>query len=88
MSSTSKHAERLFGDPDYLVRVATADLEAHQILRDERLAPLPSSIADARSDAWRCFLGNELHDPCFSGGAAFVLCPLGTPDSHAASGCG
>jgi hypothetical protein len=40
-----------------------------------------SSIADARPDAWRCFLGNEIHDPCFSGGAGFVLCPYGTPDS-------
>jgi DNA-binding Lrp family transcriptional regulator len=36
-----RHAERLFGDPDYLVRVATADLEAYQALRDERLASLP-----------------------------------------------
>jgi DNA-binding Lrp family transcriptional regulator len=36
-----RHAERLFGDPDYLVRVATADLDAYQALRDERLATLP-----------------------------------------------
>ncbi|WP_073259955.1 Lrp/AsnC family transcriptional regulator [Cryptosporangium aurantiacum] len=36
-----RHAERLFGDPDYLVRVATADLPAYQRLRDERLATLP-----------------------------------------------
>jgi DNA-binding Lrp family transcriptional regulator len=36
-----RHAERLFGEPDYLVRVATADLEAYQILRDEKLATLP-----------------------------------------------
>jgi DNA-binding Lrp family transcriptional regulator len=36
-----RHAERLFGDPDYLVRVATADLGAYQSLRDERLATLP-----------------------------------------------
>src|SRR5262245_35189098 len=35
------HAERLFGDPDYLVRVATADLAAYQTLRDEKLATLP-----------------------------------------------
>ena len=42
-----------------------------------------SSIADARSDAWRCFLGkNEIVDPCFSGGESAVLCPDGTPDSH------
>jgi DNA-binding Lrp family transcriptional regulator len=36
-----RHAERLFGDPDYLIRVATADLAAYQVLRDEKLATLP-----------------------------------------------
>jgi DNA-binding Lrp family transcriptional regulator len=36
-----RHAERLFGDPDYLVRVATADLDAYQALRDTQLATLP-----------------------------------------------
>ena len=34
-------AQRLFGEPDYLLRVATADLEAFQHLYDERLAKLP-----------------------------------------------
>jgi DNA-binding Lrp family transcriptional regulator len=36
-----RHAERLFGEPDYLVRVATTDLAAYQVLRDEKLATLP-----------------------------------------------
>jgi DNA-binding Lrp family transcriptional regulator len=36
-----RHAERLFGDPDYLVRIATADIAAYQRLRDEKLATLP-----------------------------------------------
>lgn len=36
-----RHAERLFGDPDYLLRVATADLAAYAALRDEKLAALP-----------------------------------------------
>ena len=36
-----RHAERLFGDPEYLLRVATADLGAYQALRDEKLATLP-----------------------------------------------
>jgi DNA-binding Lrp family transcriptional regulator len=36
-----RHAERLFGDPDYLLRVATADIAAYQRLRDEYLATLP-----------------------------------------------
>jgi hypothetical protein len=41
-----------------------------------------ASAADPRSDAWRCLDGTQVEDPCFSGGAAFVLCPFGTPDSH------
>jgi len=36
-----RHAERLFGDPDYLIRVATADLAAYQEMRDTKLATLP-----------------------------------------------
>lgn len=36
-----RHAERLFGDPDYLVRVATANIDAYQSLRDGKLATLP-----------------------------------------------
>jgi DNA-binding Lrp family transcriptional regulator len=36
-----RHAERLFGDPDYLVRVATSDLASYQALRDSKLAALP-----------------------------------------------
>ena len=36
-----RNAERLFGDPDYLVRVATADIDSYQRLRDEKLATLP-----------------------------------------------
>jgi DNA-binding Lrp family transcriptional regulator len=36
-----RHAERLFGDPDYLLRVVTADLNAYAALRDETLAALP-----------------------------------------------
>ncbi|WP_116246760.1 Lrp/AsnC family transcriptional regulator [Nocardiopsis sp. FIRDI 009] len=34
-------AERLFGDPDYLVRVVSRDLPAFQRLYDDRLATLP-----------------------------------------------
>ena len=34
-------AQRLFGEPDYLLRVATADLAAFQQLYDEQLARLP-----------------------------------------------
>jgi DNA-binding Lrp family transcriptional regulator len=34
-------AQRLFGEPDYLLRIATADLAAFRRLYDERLATLP-----------------------------------------------
>jgi DNA-binding Lrp family transcriptional regulator len=34
-------AQRLFGDPDYLLRVVTTDLGAYQRLQDERLSALP-----------------------------------------------
>jgi DNA-binding Lrp family transcriptional regulator len=36
-----REAQRLFGEPDYLLRVITADLPAYQELYDERLATLP-----------------------------------------------
>jgi len=36
-----RHAQRLFGDPDYLLRVIAADLPAFQQLYDDRLATLP-----------------------------------------------
>ena len=34
-------AQRLFGDPDFLLRIVTRDLPAYQQLYDERLATLP-----------------------------------------------
>jgi len=35
------------------------------------------SLAAPRNDAWRCFVGNGIYDPCFSSTAApgVVLCP-------------
>lgn len=36
-----RQAERLFGDPDYLLRVAATDLAGYVALRDEKLAALP-----------------------------------------------
>jgi DNA-binding Lrp family transcriptional regulator len=35
------HAQRLFGDPDYLLRIVTVDLAAYQRLYDDTLANLP-----------------------------------------------
>jgi DNA-binding Lrp family transcriptional regulator len=34
-------AQRLFGDPDYLLRIVTTDLAAYQRLQDEKLSALP-----------------------------------------------
>jgi DNA-binding Lrp family transcriptional regulator len=34
-------AERLFGDPDYLLRIVTTDLDAYHSLQDEQLGVLP-----------------------------------------------
>jgi DNA-binding Lrp family transcriptional regulator len=34
-------AERLFGEPDYLLRIMTSDLAAYQRLQDDKLAVLP-----------------------------------------------
>jgi DNA-binding Lrp family transcriptional regulator len=36
-----RHAERLFGDPDYLLRVTARDLDDFAALRDHSLATLP-----------------------------------------------
>ncbi|MCW2240406.1 Lrp/AsnC family transcriptional regulator [Azospirillum canadense] len=37
-------AQRLFGDPDYMVHVVTKDLTSFQRLYDERLSALPSVL--------------------------------------------
>ncbi len=34
-----------------------------------------SSIASTRSDAYRCMVGNEIHDPCFKLSSVEVACP-------------
>jgi DNA-binding Lrp family transcriptional regulator len=38
------HAQRLFGDPDYLLRVVARDLPAYTELYDEQLATLPGVL--------------------------------------------
>ena len=40
-TSPTYQAQRLFGDPDYLLRILTRDLAAFQQLYDDRLAALP-----------------------------------------------
>jgi hypothetical protein len=44
-----------------------------------------SSLSEARPDAFRCFVGNYIYDPCFANetiSTNFVLCPLYTPMSR------
>jgi DNA-binding Lrp family transcriptional regulator len=41
---TGHHAQRLFGDPDYLLRVVARDLPAYTQLYDEHLAALPGVL--------------------------------------------
>ncbi len=41
-------AQRLFGDPDYLLRVIARDLSDYQRLYDEHLAALPASSGSTR----------------------------------------
>jgi hypothetical protein len=39
-----------------------------------------SSLTSSRSDAWRCIVGNDLYDPCFSSPVApVVICPNSDP---------
>lgn len=44
-----------------------------------------TSSSTSRSDAFRCFVGNLLYDPCLAASAAaashLVLCPMPTPGS-------
>jgi hypothetical protein len=43
-----------------------------------------NSLADGRQDAFRCFIGNGIYDPCFANTiipSNFVLCPGGRPDA-------
>jgi hypothetical protein len=42
-----------------------------------------SSDVTWRDDAWRCFVGNALYDPCFSSPLAFgvVVCPIPWSDT-------
>ncbi len=52
------------------------------VVASARGSCVAGSLADPRPDAWRCLSGNQLQDPCFSGGGSSVICPEGTPDSR------
>ncbi|WNG25230.1 Lrp/AsnC family transcriptional regulator [Cystobacter fuscus] len=55
-------AERLFGDPDYLLRIVTADLAAFQKLYDERLGALPG-VQRLRSTLVMKHVARDRHVP-------------------------
>jgi hypothetical protein len=38
-----------------------------------------NSIVIVRPDAWRCFIGNNIYDPCFQVNQTEVLCPSSGP---------
>jgi hypothetical protein len=53
-----------------------------RIVRTAKGDCFAGSLADSRSDAWRCEIGNAISDPCFSSAAvvSWLLCPAdGTP---------
>jgi DNA-binding Lrp family transcriptional regulator len=52
-------AQRLFGDPDYLLHVITRDLPAFQQLYDERLSGLPSVQRLTSTLVMKCVVQNR-----------------------------
>lgn len=52
-------AQRLFGDPDYLLRVVTADLAAYQQLQDDTLSVLPGVARMNSTLVRRCGRGHS-----------------------------
>jgi hypothetical protein len=60
------------------VRVYSGWTDAVRKLTPQAGECLAGSNMVMRSDAWRCTIGNYLHDPCFSdplGGTSVVACP-------------
>jgi DNA-binding Lrp family transcriptional regulator len=54
-----RHAERLFGDPDYLLRVVAADLNDYAALRDHELASLPGIMRITSTIVMRRIVDNR-----------------------------
>jgi DNA-binding Lrp family transcriptional regulator len=54
-----RQAQRLFGDPDYLLRVIAADLPAFQQLYDDRLATLPGVQRLSSTLVMKSVVGNR-----------------------------
>ena len=54
-----RHAERLFGDPDYLLRVVARDIEDFADLRDQRIAALPGVEQVTSTIVMRTIVDNQ-----------------------------
>jgi Protein kinase domain len=52
---------------------------AVSVTHEQRGSCLGGSIVIARSDAWRCLVGNDVYDPCFMVNQTQVLCPNDGP---------
>jgi hypothetical protein len=57
-------------------RAVTIDAAAMTTTQRARGHCWTSSIASRRSDAYRCMVGNAIHDPCFTIDTKSVACPL------------
>ena len=73
-----RHAERLFGDPDYLLRVVAADLNEYAALRDHDLASLPGIMRITSTIVMKRIVDNPpLPLPATSGRARSSLATSG-----------
>jgi DNA-binding Lrp family transcriptional regulator len=83
-----RHAERLFGDPDYLLRVVAADLNEYAALRDHELASLPGIMRITSTIVMKRIVDNRpLPLPATSGRARSSLATSGPMPSPAETGC-
>jgi DNA-binding Lrp family transcriptional regulator len=83
-----RHAERLFGDPDYLLRVVAADLNEYAAMRDHELASLPGIMRITSTIVMKRIVDNRpLPLPATSGRARSSLATSGPTPSPADTGC-
>lgn len=54
-----RHAERLFGQPDYLLRVVAPSLDGYAALRDQKLATLPGVRQITSTIVMKTVVGNR-----------------------------
>jgi len=74
-----RHAERLFGDPDYLMRVVATDLNDYAALRDQKLATLPGVQRISSTMVMKCIVDSRPL-PLPRTGSRTARGPATTPD--------